>query len=292
MSGPIPALIVGGYLGSGKTTLVGHLLREAQSLGIRLAIVSNEFGDTGIDQALLDNGEDGFVELDGGCVCCKLSDALSETVEAVLDRARPDRLLLELSGVALPGEVLIQFWRPPLSERISSARVVVVVDAPRARALADDETWLAQLEAADAVVLSKTDLADDADARRLVAAHAPDRPLFPARFGAIDREVLWPAETAPQETVQRERASQAHSHEMFTSRSLTFPGVVDGEDVLRTIAALAPIRAKGFIRTADGVRVVQGVGEALSLSVPAVPPPESLVGMVVVIDKGAGRVAH
>ena len=81
---PIPALIVSGYLGSGKTTLVGHLLREAQAEGVRLAIISNEFGDTGIDRALLDAGEDGFVELDGGCVCCRLSDVLGETLEAIL----------------------------------------------------------------------------------------------------------------------------------------------------------------------------------------------------------------
>ena len=91
---PVPALIVSGFLGAGKTTLVQHLLEQAQAEGVRLAIVSNEFGDTGIDRALLDAGEEGFVELDGGCVCCRLSDALSETLEALLTQVRPDRLVL------------------------------------------------------------------------------------------------------------------------------------------------------------------------------------------------------
>ena len=70
----VPVTILTGFLGAGKTTLVQHLLEEAQAEGVRLAIVSNEFGDTGIDRALLDAGEEGFVELDGGCVCCRLSD--------------------------------------------------------------------------------------------------------------------------------------------------------------------------------------------------------------------------
>jgi cobalamin biosynthesis protein CobW len=131
---PVPALIVAGWLGSGKTTLVEHLLEEAQATGVRLAIISNEFGDTGIDRALLDAGEEGFVELDGGCVCCRLSDALSETVEQIVRAVRPDRVVLECSGVALPGEVLIQFWRPPLDALVSEEVAVVLVDAERAAA--------------------------------------------------------------------------------------------------------------------------------------------------------------
>ena len=288
MTAPIPALIISGYLGSGKTTLVGALLREAQASGVRLAIISNEFGDTGIDQALLDSGQDGFVELDGGCVCCKLSDALVETVIGVLDRARPDRLILETSGVALPGEILIQFWRPPLSEQIATATVVVVVDAPRAAALAGDETWEMQLEAADIVVLSKTDLADEGPALALIAERVPDRPIYRARHGTLPEGVLWPH--APR--IGREAASHPHSHEMFHSRMLSFPGVIDPTTVLDGLRALAPIRAKGFLRTADGVRVLQGVGDHLTLEIPAVEPPETLIGTVVVIEKADGRVHH
>ena len=84
MFAPVPALIISGFLGSGKTTLVSRLLDAARRDGVRLAIISNEFGDTGIDRALLDAGQEGFVELDGGCVCCRLSDALSDTVEMIV----------------------------------------------------------------------------------------------------------------------------------------------------------------------------------------------------------------
>jgi G3E family GTPase len=68
----IPVLVISGFLGSGKTTLVSYLLKEAQRKGARIAVVSNEFGALGIDRALLGQGGDAYVELEGGCVCCRL----------------------------------------------------------------------------------------------------------------------------------------------------------------------------------------------------------------------------
>ncbi len=159
---PISALIVSGYLGSGKTTLVGHLLRQAQHQGVKLAIISNEFGDTGIDRALLEAGDEGFVELDGGCVCCRLSDALSETLVAIVEQVSPDRVVLETSGVALPGDVVVQFWRPPLSELFSEEVVAVLVDAEHLLQTGElEDTFLEQIEAADILVLNKCDLVDE-----------------------------------------------------------------------------------------------------------------------------------
>src|SRR2546425_12652269 len=70
----IPVLVVSGFLGAGKTTLVRHLLQDAQRTGVRVAVVSNEFGALGIDKALLGAGEAAYVELEGGCVCCQLSE--------------------------------------------------------------------------------------------------------------------------------------------------------------------------------------------------------------------------
>ena len=108
----IPALVVSGFLGAGKTTLVRHLLKEAQREGMRLAVVSNEFGALGIDQALLGSqGSNTYVELEGGCVCCKLSDELVNTLQQLWEEVRPDRIVVETSGVALPFDTLINFWR-------------------------------------------------------------------------------------------------------------------------------------------------------------------------------------
>jgi len=291
---PVPALIVSGYLGSGKTTLVARLLADAQANGVRLAIVSNEFGDTGIDRALLDAGQDGFVELDGGCVCCRLSDALSETLETILTTTTPDRLVLETSGVALPGEVVVQFWRPPLRQLISDEVVVVVVDSERVGGELD-ETFLEQIEAADLLLLNKCDLVDES---ALSAAEARldelsgGQPVMRTVHCEIEPALLYPPDPDGARLARRDPDAKLrpHVHEAFNTTELQFPGVVSEASVLTEVASHRAIRAKGFVRTPDGVRVVQGVGPRIQLTRPEVEVDPSLVGRVVVIHRVEGHV--
>ncbi len=293
---PIPALIVSGYLGAGKTTLVSHLLREAQATGVRVAIVSNEFGDTGIDRALLDAGQEGFVELDGGCVCCRLSDALGETLSALLTQVRPDRLILETSGVALPGDLLVQFWRPPISDLVSEEVVAVVVDVEKV--LGEDgfdETFLEQIEAADVVVLNKCDLTDDAGLRVAEARIAEligDQPVLHAIQGEVDPALLFPPD--PSRTTRRDPAARTHDHhhERFGTYELNFPDPTTDDEVLAAVRAQHALRAKGFFRSELGIRLVQGVGARIEVGAPRLPPPEHLIGRVVVIRREAGDAPH
>ena len=297
---PVPALIVSGYLGSGKTTLVGHLLKSAQAEGRRLAIISNEFGDTGIDKALLEAGEEGFVELDGGCVCCRLSDALGETLRLILEDVRPDRLVLETSGVAMPGDVLVQFWRPPICDLVSDEVVVVLVDADRFSQTPDedlDDTFMHQVEAADLLMLNKIDLVDEATAAACEARLAQltgGQPVIRSRHSQVSPDLLYPPDPEGLRRDRRDPEAEVapHVHEQFTTREIHFPGTVTREAVLTRVAAEGAVRAKGFVRTDKGVRLVQGVGSRIDWTDPHKEIAEDLIGKVVIIHKSGGHHAH
>ncbi len=134
MAEPIPALVVSGFLGSGKTTLVRHLLEDAQRSGARVAVISNEFGELGIDQALLGKSGEAYVEIEGGCVCCQLSDELLVTLQMLWERVRPERIIIETSGVALPYDTQLNFAREPVASWIGDDVAVVVVNAEQVAA--------------------------------------------------------------------------------------------------------------------------------------------------------------
>lgn len=283
-----PALVVSGFLGSGKTTLVRRLLADAQARGERVAVISNEFGELGIDEALLGEGGEAYVELAGGCVCCKLSDELSETLQMLWEAVRPDRVVIETSGVAMPFETQLALWRPPVSDWVEDDAAVVVVNAEQLAEGRDLEgTWEHQVSSADLLVLNKVDLVQDTAA--LVArlsSFAPGTPVIEARHGDVPLELLFPR-------IERDRSvehepSHGHSHhhhEDFVAQELR---VEDGRPQAEVEAELRgheALRTKGFVRCAEGLRLVQGVGRRLELSVPPSPPPEALIGRVVLITR-------
>ena len=102
---PLPTVLIGGYLGAGKTTLVNHLLRQAD--GRRVAVLVNDFGSINIDADLIEGSSAGVLALSGGCLCCSFGDDLVGTLQALTRREpAPDVCLIELSGVALPAAVL------------------------------------------------------------------------------------------------------------------------------------------------------------------------------------------
>lgn len=191
-----PALVVSGFLGSGKTSLVRHLLEQAQRDELRVAFVSNELGALGIDRALLGAGGEAFVELEGGCVCCELADDLLETLQALRDRVAPDRVVIETSGVALPFDTQLNFWREPVAQWIGDDMAVVVVNAEQLLERRDLEgTFTDQVSSADLLVLNKTDLVaqDRLEAlERDLRALEPEAPIVRAVHGRIDPAVLFP----------------------------------------------------------------------------------------------------
>jgi len=288
----VPALVVSGFLGAGKTTLVKHLITDAQQQGLKLAVVSNEFGELGIDRALLQEaGGPGYVELEGGCVCCQLSSELLETLQNLWETIRPDRIVVETSGVALPFETLMTFWREPITEWVGESLAVVVANAEQIAEGRDLEgTFEQQVSSADLVVLNKVDLvtADDLGrSENILYEMAPDAPMIRSIQGQIDTAVVFPPTPAPTTSHKRKSKPELvpHTHEAFEAQELSFPDNITPEQLIQQLQSLQALRIKGIVNTSEGPKLVQGVGPRIDLSAPPSQIPREMLGRLVAIRR-------
>lgn len=288
----VPALVVSGFLGAGKTTLVKHLIEDARKQGLRLAVVSNEFGELGIDRALLqEEGGPGYVELEGGCVCCQLSGELLNTLQNLWETIHPDRVVVETSGVALPFETLMTFWREPLTEWVGESLAVVVVNAEQVAEGRDLEgTFEQQVSSADLLVLNKMDLVvgnSFACLEGKLELMAPGAPLIRSIQGQIDTKIVFPP--LPTELTVFKRKSKPelipHTHEAFESQELSFPENITPEQLIQQLQRLHALRVKGIVNTSEGLKLVQGVGPRVDLSPPPVNIPYEIIGRLIVIRR-------
>jgi cobalamin biosynthesis protein CobW len=288
----VPALVVSGFLGAGKTTLVKHLIADAQQQGLKLAVVSNEFGELGIDRALLQEaGGPGYVELEGGCVCCQLTNELLETLQNLWETIRPDRIVVETSGVALPFETLMTFWREPITEWVGESLAVVVANAEQVVEGRDLEgTFEQQVSSADIVVLNKVDLVSEDSMGRvesLIQDMAPDAPMIRSIQGQIDTNVVFPPISA--RTTSQKRKSKPelipHTHEEFEAQEISFPDTITHEQLIQQLQLLQALRIKGIVNTTEGPKLVQGVGPRIDLSAPPSQFPPEMLGRLVAIRR-------
>lgn len=274
---PLPVTVIGGYLGAGKTTLVNHLLRHPE--GRRLAVLVNEFGDLPIDADLIERRDEDMIAIAGGCVCCSYGSDLIEALERMLTLdPRPDHLLIEASGVALPGGIASSLTLL-MGYRLEA--VLVLADAEMIRARAADrylaDTIARQLADADLVLLNKADLVppgDLADTLTWLEGTSPRARIVTTTNAAVSTGIaLGLAAVRPP---QREHT---HSHDSagYDTVSIEIAGPVDSEALVRALAdpALGLLRAKGFVLAADGLlRTIQTVARRGSVS----PAPAGLAG--------------
>ena len=168
---PVPILLVTGFLGAGKTTVVNHLLAHAE--GRRIAAVVNDFGAINIDAELIAGASDGVVSLSNGCICCSLEGDLLRTLATLLRRdPRPEFIVIETSGVADPSDIVRNLMDPVIWREAPLETVLCVVDATTPLERFDDALLRAQLRMADVVALSKLDLADAAGRARCAMSSA------------------------------------------------------------------------------------------------------------------------
>jgi cobalamin biosynthesis protein CobW len=298
-----PVTVITGFLGSGKTTLIRHLMRHPG--GKRLAILVNEFGTLGVDGDILKSCADencpveNIVELANGCICCTVADDFIPTIEALMAMPqRPDHILIETSGLALPKPLLKAFDWPAIRSRITVDGVITLADAEAvaagrfapdpdaiaAQRAADDsidhetplsEVFEDQVSCADIVLLSKADLAGDAGlaaARSIISAESPRAvPMLAMTDGIIDPRIILGLNSAAEDDIaarpSHHDGEDDHEHDDFDSVSISLPETVDPDVLAESIRRLAReqnvLRVKGYVavRGKPMRLLVQAVGE-------------------------------
>ena len=286
----IPCTIVTGFLGSGKTTLIRHVLANAN--GRRLAVIVNEFGDVGIDGELLkgcgDAGcpKENIVELANGCLCCTVADEFVPALDLILAR-RPavEHIVIETSGLALPKPLVQAFHWPAIKSRVTVDGVVAVVDGAalaagqvaadldalsRQRAADSalchddpiEEVFGDQIACADLVVLNKRDLLDAKGMAKAVATVTGALPravrIVTVADGKVDPAALLGLGVGTEDDIENRRtrhdAELEHDHDDFESFVVELAEIGDPALITRRIAGLAEshnvLRVKGFAAVA------------------------------------------
>ncbi|WP_299769210.1 cobalamin biosynthesis protein CobW [uncultured Tateyamaria sp.] len=282
----VPVTVITGFLGSGKTTLVRHLMQNPQ--GKRLAVIVNEFGDVGVDGEILkscaipDCPAENIMELANGCICCTVADDFIPTIEALMALdPQPEHILIETSGLALPKPLLKAFDWPDIRSRITVDGVIALadaeavaagrfapdVDAVDAQREADDsldhetplsEVFEDQISCADIILLTKPDLAGPegiAKAKAVIEAEAPrPLPVVEVAEGAVDPRVILGLEAAAEDDMDARPSHHDghddHEHDDFESVIIDIPEVSDPADLVARIEAMAKtqniLRVKGY----------------------------------------------
>ncbi|SMF93533.1 GTPase, G3E family [Methylomagnum ishizawai] len=196
---PIPVTLLTGFLGAGKTTLLNRILQEPH--GQRIAVIENEFGETGIDNELLFQAGEQIVEMNNGCICCTVRGDLLRILGDLAGRReageiRFDRVVIETTGLADPAPVAQTFFvEETIRDDYRLDAILTVVDAKHApRQLDEHHEAQEQVGFADRILLSKTDLVDAAALAELEArlrAMNPRAPIQPVHFGQAPlRDIL------------------------------------------------------------------------------------------------------
>ena len=299
----IPVTVVTGFLGSGKTTLIQHLIANAN--GKKLAVLVNEFGSGGVDGDILKSCADAncpaenIVELANGCICCTVADDFIPAMELLLSRrVKPDHILIETSGLALPKPLLKAFDWPEIRSRITVDGVIALADAEavaagrfapdpaavEAQRLADknldhetplSEVFEDQIACADIILLTKADLAGAAGLEAAKAAISAEMlrrvPMLPITDGVVDSRIIFGLGAAAEDDLaarpSHHDGEDEHEHDDFASVVIDLPEVNDINALVASVQRLARehnvLRAKGYIAVAGKPMrlLLQAVGE-------------------------------
>ncbi|MEH6526302.1 MAG: cobalamin biosynthesis protein CobW [Sneathiella sp.] len=305
MNHKIPATVITGFLGAGKTSLIRNLIENSN--GKKLALIINEFGDLGVDGDVLKGcgnencTEEDIVELANGCICCTVADDFLPTIQKLLDRdVKPDHIIVETSGLALPKPLVRAFGWPEVRTQVTVDGVVTVIDGP---AYSDglfasdpaavqeqrendenldhdsplEELFEDQLNCADMIIFNKSDLLADQEIETAIAEIRnrvrSSVKMVQTSHGNIDARVLLGLDAAAEDDLAARPSvhddADEHEHDDFDSYVLDIGEVMSLETLLSNLHTAIEgngiLRVKGFLSLAgkDMRLVLQGVGNRL-----------------------------
>lgn len=300
--------LITGFLGSGKTTSILHLLAHKDP-NEKWAVLVNEFGEVGIDGALLADSGALLKEIPGGCMCCVNGLPMQVGLNTLLRQGKPDRLLIEPTGLGHPKQILDLLTAPVYEPWIDLRATLCILD-PRLlldEKSASNENFRDQLAAADIIVANKSDRATPESEQALERwwqQNGGDRQLIHSEHGKIDGHLL----DLPRRNLAELPASAAHSHQYVVKKglaALSLPEhqrwrrslnsgqghqacgwIFDADTVFDTIgilewARLAPVeRVKGVLRIPEGLVRINRQGDDLHIETQNVAPPDSRIELI------------
>jgi G3E family GTPase len=266
-SGKIPVTIVCGFLGSGKTTIISSLIDYLLQNSVKVAYIKNEIGSENIDGILIRGKHIDTRELLNGCICCTLTGQLYHAITELVETRRPDRIIIEASGVADPSAIALLISSHPLVYRDGVIGIIDVLNFEGYKDLS--MTARRQAQFTDIIVFNKIEIAS-LDRKKSVVGfvrelndvspivEAPKGVLDPRlAFGISSMEKIWDQDT------EHPHVHESHlKDEVITTIHFTHPGLMDKEKIKAILVQLPinVIRVKGYIQTDDGVYLVNKVG--------------------------------
>ncbi len=263
--------LISGFLGSGKTTLIRNIFSWDLDLSDTVVMV-NEFGEVGIDRMILGNGPVPVVELTNGCICCSMKAELVQSLREIINLFSPQRILIEATGVAAPGDVLSLLKGLEKEGLIDVSKVICVVDAEfwEAREMLGP-LFFDQIEAADLVILNKTDLLSEKQVPLFLSrihADFPDCRVIPALFCQVDPFTFWSEEEGKKnmQDLSSFFSSPLHRHHADDMGFVTFSFESEfcfREECFQSFVDNLPFevfRVKGLVRFPGQTRLLNFVG--------------------------------